>query len=361
MPSYRHKACMDELPALLVDAVGDTTAIEIIDIGGGDVIAVTPHETYLYRSDGLLSDESLETYPHEVERITDKEGRRKHSITLYEMNAEHSFTIPARSAATVIEALLEGILRTTDVITADETVQTQFRFSELTLVVTDAQLLKHIGSAIWNDDFEAYPYADLTNLDFEEGNIATQVVVGVDDRQHRIKVPNEHAGRVREEIQSAVFEYHSVSSLGGLRAKITPDDHDTNTDTDTETDTDDDAHATADADTPEDTAGDTSESEAATGADTPEETPTEAGETDDGFVSAEWSPPADQDITRTTDTADDGEPPDEPASSHATDADLKAIEDQLAALTDHIEHQTELLETHHNTLEQLVDELRRGR
>ncbi|CAI49768.1 uncharacterized protein NP_3354A [Natronomonas pharaonis DSM 2160] len=339
---------MDDLPELLADAVAGGTVIDIIDIGGGDTIAVTRSATHVFRSDGLLKDESVETFGHDVDRIGVKTKRRKSSIQLESIDASESFTVPSKIADAVVEATLEGVLRTTGVVAADEELQTQFRFSELTLVVTDRQLLKHVGSAVWDDEYEAFRYDELTGLDFEKGSVATQVIVETDSRRQRVKVPNEHAGSVQQVVQTAVFEYHGVSSLSGLQAKLDPETE------------------------PEpvggDEAADADEAEATT---SPEENGGQ--DDDDGFVSADWSPPADQDPARVTPNSDvDGNDaaagaaesqPTADATTATPDAaaDVEALSQQVEALAAKVDRQTELLEAQQETIEQLVDELRRGR
>ncbi|QLD84773.1 hypothetical protein HWV23_03270 [Natronomonas halophila] len=323
---------MDELPERLVEAVGDATAIELIDIGGGDIVAITPAETYCYRSEGLLSDETVDRYPHDIDRLTTEAGRRKTTIHFETIDGERSLTVPGNVADEVIEAILKGVLRTADVVDDGETIQALFRFSELTLVVTEDQLLKHVGSAVWNDDYEAFAYEALTDLDFEEGSVATQVIVEVDGRRQRVKVPNEHAGRVRQEVQSAVFEYHDVSSLGGLRAEVREEEDEEESEAD-EDDTDSESSAVVDSD---------------------------------------WSPPADQDVTSLSEnkassggtdesiTGSDAERNTDDAAG-ATAADVDALAEQVDELTETVERQSELIEAQQETLEKLVDELRRGR
>lgn len=342
---------MDELPDLLVEAIGDATVIAAVDVGGGDAIAVTPAESYLYRSEGLLSDESVEAFDHDVERFDVDVGRRKTSILFEDVDGARSFTVPSKVASTVVEAILEGILRTTEVIEPDETVEARFRFSDLTLVVTDSQLLKHIGSTVWDDEFETVRYEDLSGLDFEEGSVATQVVVEANGRRERVKVPNDHAGRVREEVQSAVFEYHDVSSLGGLHAKVgtVPEDEDDEAEDDesAETETGDGASSAAEA-----VSGDSNDDVE-----------------DDGFVTADWSPPADQDPTGPRGRVGTGHEggrsgrgsTGSTSSDRERDTDADDLAEEVGALAEQVERQSELLEAQQATLEQLVEELRRGR
>lgn len=370
---------MDELPELLVEAVGGATVLATVGLGGGDRVAVTPARTHVYRSEGLLSDESVSTYGHDVERFATDAGRRKTTLLLQTLDEESQFAVPSSVAEDVVAAMLEGILRTGGVVDDEEIVEAQFRFSELTLVVTDRQLLKHVGSAVWNDEFEAYRYEDLEDLEFEEGSVATQVVLESDGRQQRVKVPNDHAGRVRQEIQTAVFEFHGVSSLGGLRAAVGADedggekgdgDEEEPDEESLDRSADDDAAADAGAATADDD-GEDDDGDAAAEAE------------DDGFVSADWSPPADQDMARADDRSgdDDGAATADAESTSAeagtasvtdvaggetdaggeTPADVEALAERVDALAEQVERQTELVESQQETIEQLVEELRRGR
>lgn len=346
---------MSELPDLLSEAVGDATIIDTVDVGGGDAIAVTPERTHLYRSEGLLRDESVETFEHAVERLSVRTKRRKSSIELVTMEDQTSFTVPSDVADSVVESMMEGILLTTGVVTPEEELSALFRFSELTVVVTDRRLFEHVGNAVWDGEFETVEYAELTGLDFERGSVATQVVLETEDRRRRVKVPNEHAGTVRQRIEAAVLAFHDVASIEAFRAKhADPEEEDG-----------------ADGD-PTDGIG--------AGTDSAEQSGTNGSGSDsdrgstDGrsAVTTGRSLPADQDPSdavyrrdagadaaasgdsETRSTADgDGGP--DPA------AEIDALSERVEALSEQVERQTELIETQQDLLERLVDELRRGR
>ena len=350
---------MSELPDLLSEAVGEAAIIDTVDVGGGDAVAVTPERSYLYRSEGLLRDESVETFEHAVERLSVRTKRRKCSIELETMAGEASFTVPADVADAVIEAMMEGILRTTGVVDPDEELSALFRFSELTVVVTDRRLFEHVGGAVWDGDFEAVEYAELTGVDFERGSVATQVVLETADRRRRVKVPNEHAGTVRQRIEAAVLAFHDVASLEAFRAKHA------------EPETDDGGEGYPAAGTGVDADGTEPAGSNGSGTD-----PDPGRDSTGGRNAATGrSLPADQDPSgavyrRETSTAEAGPTPrdaaDEPAGGDRTDADdrsaeIDALAERVDALAERVERQTELIESQGELLEQLVDELRRGR
>ena len=229
MPGAAYSGRMS-LPELLAGTVGDEDVVAEVPLGGDDRLAVTPTRTLVYRGDGLLSDESVDEYGHDVERIEVSTGRRKAKITLgYGLDGDETLSVPTKRVDDVIHPVLAGVLSASGVTDPGETVVRTFRFSELTLIVTSDRLVKHVGSAVWDPEFEEFHYADLTGLDFEEGTVATAVVLVHDGRSERFKAPNESARAVRETLADAVCSFHGVESLEEFRvataeeAESTPD------------------------------------------------------------------------------------------------------------------------------------------
>ncbi|WP_408958243.1 hypothetical protein [Natrinema sp. 74] len=188
-----------------------------VSLGSDDELFITPTRTIVYRADGLLSDESADKYPHDADRLTLSEGRRKTKFSLeYALDGPREFTIPAGKTDAVLHPVLAGVLNGNEITDSGETVAKTYRFSELTLIITSDRLVKHIGGAVWDDDYEEYHFDDVTNLSFEDGSVATQIVLTVDGRPQRIKAPNEEANDLRERLQRALFDYHGVGSLEEL-------------------------------------------------------------------------------------------------------------------------------------------------
>jgi len=223
-PSTREVAGMD-VPGIVQSELDGEDVAASVSLGGEDGLYVTPTRTLVYRSESLLSDETVEEYPHDAERVTVNEGRRKARITLtYSIDGERDFAIPSGVVDDVLHPVLAGVLNGTGVTDPGETVVQTFRFSELTLVVTSDRLVKHVGGAVWDADFEEYHFEDVTRLDFEEGSVATQIVIEVDGRPQRIKTPNEHVAVVRERLTQALFAYYDVDSLAAFNDLAAADD-----------------------------------------------------------------------------------------------------------------------------------------
>ncbi|MFB6143503.1 MAG: hypothetical protein ABEJ30_09210 [Halorientalis sp.] len=341
-----------DVPDLVQEALGGEEIQAGVNLGDEDTVCLTPSRTLLYRADGLLSDETVEEFPHDVERLEVKEGRRKTKFVFRYVDEARSLSVPANRDEPVLELLMQGILRADDVLENDEAVAGAFRFSELTLVVGGGRVVKHVGTATWTDDYEVYPFADLTGLAFERGSVATEVVLEIDGRPQRIKTPNEDARKVQQVVTEAAAAYHDVSSLEELNATLGGDDGAAENEAagDSGIDLGDgidplvtEEPETSSLDNPMQTSGGTGEPATAaaeetagtTTADRPEEGAAAAG------TGAESGNGGDADA--------------------ASDADLAAVEAQLSELTTAVSRQNELLERNTETIEQLVEELRQGR
>ncbi|WP_254863643.1 DUF7115 domain-containing protein [Halovivax gelatinilyticus] len=352
------------VPAIVESSLGGAELVEQVPLGGDDELFVSSESTLLYRADGLLSDESVEEFPHDASRLSVSEGRRKARIELeYSIDGTREFKVPAGSVDTVVHPVVAGVLAGNGITNSGERVIQTFRFSELTVIVTSERLVKHIGSAVWDEDYEEFPYEDATGLTFESGSVATQVVVEVNGRQQRIKAPNEQAAVLRERLEQAVFAYHDVDSLDALYEKVGIDDDEetgsptvdfgegvdpltTNAGSDEAAETED-AGAVPDV-AVEPTEATTTESRATDGHATPNRDSTTEARTDEPEPTTEAS----------TESARSFEGSGfEPATA---DADADVLE-RLDALETTIERQTAILERQQNTIEQLIEELRRGR
>ncbi|MCU4924665.1 hypothetical protein OB905_01520 [Halobacteria archaeon AArc-dxtr1] len=344
-----------------------------VSLGGDDELFVTPTRTIVYRADGLLSDETVEEYGHDADRLTLSEGRRKTRIGLeYTLEGTHEFTVPSSSTESTLHAVLAGVLSGNGITEPGESVVQTYRFSELTVILTSNRLVKHIGEAVWDGDFEEYHFDKVSDLSIEDGNVATQIVLVVDGRPQRIKAPNEDADDLRERLERAICSYHGVGSLDELAVEDETDD-----------DPADPASAFGEGVEPlSASSADKSNDEAAT---------EPSSETDDplsgfGGVSDSASEPTtdqSQPLTSTAASEDGGQahqsvstadPDTDEQTATTADADVfegsgfepadttdPALLERIDHLEEAIEEQHALLEHQQETIEQLIEELRRGR
>ncbi len=345
------------LPELLETTLDEESARERVSLGGDDVLVVTPTRVLIYRAEGLLSDESIQTYSLDAERVGVSVGRRKAKITLtYGLDGEDTITVPTKHVDTVLEPVIAGVLEAAGTVQDDESVLALFRFSDLTLVVTSARVVKHIGSAVWDLDAEQFSYDDVVDLTFEQGSVATSIVLTLDGRQERFKTPNEEARVVKERLTEAICAHHDVETLAAFRNKREAE-----------------AEAEADAELsaePADGGGanslDFGDSELDPLGSNAAETTTDASFTPEN--------PTTQTVSGTANSTTIE--PDEPiAEESPTEADAfegspfesagpvdeEDISVQLAELTEAVETQAAQLERQSELLEQLITELRRGR
>jgi len=205
------------VPGIVESRLDEEDVATQVALSGGDEVFVTPTRTLVYRGEGLLSDESVEEFGHDADRLLVSEGRRKSTITYqYAVEDDRELTVPTNRLDGVLQPVLAGVLRARGVTDDDERIVQAHRFSELTLVITSERLLKHVGSAVWDQEYESYHFEDVESLEYEEGSVATRVVVAVDGRTQRIKTPNDEFPAVRERLESAVLSYRNLSSIEEL-------------------------------------------------------------------------------------------------------------------------------------------------
>ncbi|MBX0294829.1 DUF7115 domain-containing protein [Haloarcula nitratireducens] len=336
-----------KVPPLVRQELGDEEIRASVNLGDEDVVCFTATRTLVYRGEGLLSDEKVVAYPHDFERLTVSEGRRKTKLTLYYADEKRDLGVPVDRGETVLERLLEGKLHVAGVTADDEGVNGVFRFSELTLVVTDAQLLKHIGGVTWDADFESYSFADVTGLDFEEGSVATAIVFAVDGRPERIKAPAEQAPAVQKTLQRALFAYHDVASLDELNAKVgsEPDDE-ADAEDGLDLDSGIDPLVGGEDDEDESPAADQLSERAA-------KTPANGGQRTETTADADAAQRSSSQSRSSTQRT--------PPATADTSDDLASLESQVAELTAAVERQNERIERQEQVIEKLIEELRQGR
>ncbi|MEF8786609.1 MAG: PH domain-containing protein [Haloarculaceae archaeon] len=380
-----------EIPNLVRERLGGESIEATVNLGDEDVICVTPTRTILYRGEGLLSDESVSVYSHDIERLNLSVGRRNTKFSLTYVDGTKEFKVPGDRADTLLQILMQGVLRVAGVADEDESVAGVFQFSELTLVVTESRLIKHIGAPVWDDDFEVFDYDDVTALDFEEGSVATQIILTVSGRPQRIKAPSEQAPKLKQTLTQTLCAYYDVSSLAELTEQLAENEDETDGKS-AQADTSpsgfelDDGISPLVSDSGDDEAaasGDQSSPAAAASGDSPSQTGrssvTEADTPKQPSTTTTSKPPSgeagrqtpDQGETAsapTTESADQSAPTTAADAGDVDPADIDAIKEQLSTLTEAVKRQNELLRQHNERLEAndekvdtLIEELRRGR
>ncbi|WP_049935730.1 DUF7115 domain-containing protein [Haloplanus natans] len=335
------------LPDIVQSALDGESVAARVGLGGDDLLLVTPTRTIVYRAEGLLSDEAVEEYPHDAEHVGVSEGRRKAKVTLdYGLDGERTFSVPTKQLDQVLHPVLAGVFNARGITDPGETVKQTFRFSELTIVITSDRLVRHIGAPVWDEEYEEYHYDDVTDLDFEEGSVATSVVITVDGRQERFKTPNDRARAVREALVGAVCTYHGVDDLEELRAAAARTETGED-DADGADDADGDGTVSfGDGPDPLDTSGVDGDIEASDEGDTEQAT-------------AERTRPRERDRGVPADDRDGGFGDSGFESVGVVDDDTVA--EELAELRTLVEAQNERLERQERTIQQLIEELRQGR
>lgn len=388
-----------EIPDPIRERLGDEELESAVNLGDEDIICFTPTRTFLYKGEGLISDESLDVFDHDVERLDVSDGRRKSTFTMTYVDSEQRFKVASDRTEPVLERLLTGVLYVADVIEEDETVEGVFRFSELVLIITDARVIKRVGRFVWDEDFEEYPFSNVTGLEFEKGSVATQVVITVDGRPQRIKAPNDEARVVEHTLEQALCSYYDVDSLTALNDHLRasqPETEDTGDGDDggssglelddsisplvgdddevEPVDESDDLQIDAAGEPTETTPTEQPEAASSDGEATDASAGSERGDTSADTRSQQTSATTDQQSQqsraakqRTETAADAGTASQERGSGTAetTQAqtgavdpeEIDAMKSRLVTLTKVVKRQNELLKQQHETIDQLVEEL----
>lgn len=294
------------VPEIVFEKLEGEEPKRTVPLGGDDKLVVTPSRTLVYRAEGLLSGESVEEYSHDAERISVSEGRRKSTIRLdHGIDGDSEFTIPSARIDDALASVLWGVLSVNDVTSEDEPISEVFRLGELSVIITEDRIIKHIGPDIWDEEFEKYDFEEVTGLDIEEGEVSSQIIVRVDGRPQRIKIPSSDAPQVRARIERALLDYHGFDTLTEFTRHVTPAEED--------------------------------ESDAQTS------TESDKAETDESAISVSGT-----DAMSLHETKEE--------SSETTE-----VSAEITELREAVERQNELLKSYRDTLEQLIEELRRGR
>lgn len=203
-------------PDAVRTVLDDEPVLDQLALGGENVLFVTATRLVRYRAEGLLSDESVEELPYDVERVSVSKGRRTVGVSLGYVDGERSFSVPADRFEPVLGPLLAGVLSGSGVTAdAEETIEA-FRFDELTVVVTDRRLVEHVGTAVWDGEYDELRFEDVTGIDVERGRVATEIVLSTDDRRKRLKIRNDRARPFETCVRAAIREHHGVGSLDEL-------------------------------------------------------------------------------------------------------------------------------------------------
>ena len=352
------------VPGIVQSTLDDEEIAARVSLGGEDELFVTSTSSIVYRAEGLLSDESISEYPHEAERLTLSEGRRKTRFSLeYPLEGTKEFTVPSKKTEAVLHPVLAGVLNGNGITDPGESVVQTYRFSELTVIVTSQRLVKHIGEAVWDEDYEEYHYDDVTRLSFEPGSHATQIVIGIDGRQQRIKAPNDEADDLRERLKRALFAYHEVDSLNALNELLAPEETDEDPSDSggsmdfgdgvdpLSTNADGGIGSTADSVT--------------TGRRTSEPVATSQADQRVASSSSSQAGAARGGVGTAPETAGTGEPQQDDEFTESgfepAPVDDEAVGPRLDALEEAIQTQSAILERQQQTIERLIEELRQGR
>lgn len=207
------------VPGRVQAVLGDEEEVARVPLGDDETLFTTPTRTLVHREGTFLRDESVDEFSNRIDRLSVNEGRRKTQITFgYDTADDRTLTIANRSLESALPSILTGVLVATNALEPGERVVQSYRFKELTVVISNRRLFKHVGAAVWDAEYEAFEYDRVTGVRAEEGSVATQIVLEFHDGTERLKVPQNASRSLREHLERAVCAFHGVDSIAALRA-----------------------------------------------------------------------------------------------------------------------------------------------
>ncbi|MFB6148962.1 MAG: hypothetical protein ABEJ48_04795 [Halobacteriales archaeon] len=352
------------VPTIVRDHLDDEDVVERVSLGGEDELFVTPTRTLIYGAEGILSNESVTEYQLDAERIVIEEGRRKDTIRLdHGIDGSDAFSVPSSSLEAVLKPVLEGVLAAAGAIEADESISRLYRLGELSLAITDAGVIKHVGRPLWDEDYERFDFENVTNLDIEEGEVSSQIIIEINHRPERIKTPSGDSREISQRIKEALLEYHGVESFTAFREQVAPPEDPTDESVAEEKTT------TVETTTePDPTPEPEPEPTRSTGS-TTNDLDIDLGELDASSLRGIGEAP-EQPAESERASGAEGEPQAsesleaagfQTAGAVNEESQTEEILDEIAELRTAVERQNEVLEEQQRTIERLIEELKRGR
>ena len=210
------------LPGGVSTLIDEDDLLDRVSLDDHRSLFVTADRAIAHRERSLLTEASVDVYPTDVERLVLEEGKRQATVSFeYADDETRELLLPTGTMAAALKTLLASVIRATGVIEGDESILELFRFNELTLVVTDRRLLKHVGWALWADSYDATEFEDIRDIQTEEGQVSTGINIETTSGSDRVKIPHDDANRFVSRLNEAVCDYHGVSSLAALRGDDT--------------------------------------------------------------------------------------------------------------------------------------------
>lgn len=206
-----------EVPGIVSERLADESRLTSVSIGNDDRVYVTPSRTLVYHSAGLFSSESVEEFPHDAARFDVSASRREASFAFEYDDDVRGFAIPSDRIETVLPPVIAGVLRSTGLIDDDESIAESYRFGERTLVVTDRRVLTSVGEAVWDRDYESYAYADVTDVSFEAGTL----LIAIDGQQRRLDLSGDGDREAYQTVEDTVCAYHDVDTVAEIGSRNT--------------------------------------------------------------------------------------------------------------------------------------------
>lgn len=201
-----------ELPDVISDLIlDDETILSRTLISNGVELIVTSTRLFLYRGVGLINTESFEEYKLNVDRISISLDRKKAQIILdYGINRPSvEFQAHRKYLDMIYDPLIRGAIHANNTLQQRESIKKICRKGELTIVLTNMKILKHIGTSLWDIDFESFDLETISKIYVDAGGISSELIIESNNRLHRIKTTANIAQSLCDSSINELISFHN--------------------------------------------------------------------------------------------------------------------------------------------------------
>lgn len=211
-----------DIPGLLSDSIREEEKIvSRVLVASGTNMITTNERVFIHREEGIINNEIFEEYSLDVEQISVFSDKRKARVVLsYGLEGTREFSVYAKYYERVVDPLVRGVIKATGVVEPGELIRHVHRYGQLTIVLTDKQVLKHIGIALWSRDYESYRHEDIARIDIETGGASAEILIEYKGRIHRIKTDKERARRICVQARNCLALYRDCIDYQEYEKKI---------------------------------------------------------------------------------------------------------------------------------------------
>jgi hypothetical protein len=109
----------------------------------------------------------------------------------------------------IYDPLIRGAIHAKNTLQQGESIKKICRKGELTIVLTNMKILKHIGTSLWDIDFESFDLETISKIYVDAGGISSELIIESNNRLHRIKTTANIAQSLCDSSINELISFHN--------------------------------------------------------------------------------------------------------------------------------------------------------